>query len=107
MLVSSHFCAMGVEGGDVVCFELNRPIVPVTSTSAGALYAGLYGVPVVQRYVDCENALAQASTFKLKHWDRDGAAANDRLVQFMQEKLHEDCSQVSMESATRPLALAL
>ncbi|CAK0808181.1 unnamed protein product [Prorocentrum cordatum] len=63
-------------------FAFNRPVIPLASTSASAISAGLFDAPPVRKFTETARSMSDASPpfGNILHFDRDGASANTKLV---------------------------
>ena len=85
MLVTMQDMLVGAAQSDGSCgcnyIECLRPVIPLTGTTAEAVYDGLWGVPGVSVYKTLEDRAESAEGCVLvKHFDRDGAGSNDKLL---------------------------
>ena len=90
VLVSAQSFSLGLADGRVLTGEINRPVVPLVSTSSGSLNQGLWSLRLVKRYSDFVGAMTAASKIHIHHFDRDGASSNDRLVAWRQGALYDE-----------------
>ena len=67
-------------GDDCVQLEPVRPVVPLISTGAGAIFAGLEEVPTVDHLAKFDERVMTCCPRVALHYDSDGATANDRVV---------------------------
>ena len=66
---------------DCVQLEPVRPVVPLISTGAGAIFAGLEEVPTVDHLAKFEERVMTCCPRVALHFDSDGATANDQWSQ--------------------------
>ena len=67
--------------GKSFLFQLVRPTVPLLSTNASSLSDGLFSVPAVREFSQCEENGIALSNIPIIHFDTDGAFANGKCIE--------------------------
>ena len=84
VLVSSSLYSFGwmdASGRPASYFmEALRPVVPLLGTSAEVIYDGLFCIPTIETYEKFEARLGELSAWDIRHFDRDGASSNEKLL---------------------------
>lgn len=84
LVVDQHFVFEAVDAtGRTSSFWLHciRPPTPLVHTTAEALYAGMFTLPTARPYAECELHASRPLDIFARHFDRDGASANDKLLE--------------------------
>ena len=92
VLVSRHSLSLGFQNNRrIVIAEvpLIRPTIPLVSTSAGAVYDGLFSATMIHPHKLVEEAAFKHVPRVVWHTDRDGAFANDKCLEARRRCLPE------------------